>query len=152
MAGSQFCNVRFSDTLPQHIFTFCSRYTLGFAPGVGKLLSFAHVGRRPETRGPVAVGMEATGCRRLHMEPIIADRADHLPIDVAALLTEHRLGRHRAGAGRLFEEAVDYACIRMAVARPTMDYGRPQHKPVFARLDGRRPCSWRATVGPPNSS
>jgi hypothetical protein len=44
--------------------------------------------------------------------PHLADRADHLAIDVDAVLTEHRLGRNRTGAGRLFKQEIDCALLR----------------------------------------
>lgn len=81
----------------------------GLAPGYGSA---------SDTR----FGMGAPRCRGLNEELIVADRADHLAVDVGAVLTEHRLGRDCAGPGRLLKQEIDCALLRRH--RPNLKDGR----------------------------
>ncbi len=70
--------------------------------------------------------MGAVRYRRLHEQLIVADRADHLAIDVDAVLTEHRLRRNRAGTGRLLKQEIDCALLRGHTLNLTDDRRRGQ--------------------------
>ena len=97
----------------------------GIVPSIGRdeHLRFGSWTRR---RIRHRLGMSAARYCRLNEKLIVADRTDHLAVAVDSILTEHRLGRHHAGAGHLLKQEFDCALLRRHTKKLTGERRRGQ--------------------------